>query len=206
MFGITSAPEKYNYLIRDVLRGCEGVANIADDLIIHGPDVKEHDRGLLSVLDRLREGGLTLNAKKCEFRMTRLVFFGHEVTPRGVNPSEEKVAAIQDAIPPKNVSKARSFIGLVQFVARFIPDSSTIGEPIQRLTRQDVEFTWGEEQQRAFLELKRLITKPTTPSLLQGRLPNTSCCRCLTGWTRSSLNPTTRQLVDNYLLRLKESD
>ena len=36
MFGVTSAPEKYQQLIRDVLRGCEGVVNIADDLVIHG--------------------------------------------------------------------------------------------------------------------------------------------------------------------------
>ena len=35
-FGITSVPEKYQQIIRDVLRGCEGVTNIADDLIIHG--------------------------------------------------------------------------------------------------------------------------------------------------------------------------
>ena len=44
MFGVTSAPEKYQQIIRDVLRGCAGVANIADDL---GCGIEEHDKRLL---------------------------------------------------------------------------------------------------------------------------------------------------------------
>ncbi len=67
MFGINSAPEKYQQIIRDVLRKCEGVANIADDLVVHGKDRAEHDRRLYAVLDRLQEVGLTLNPRKCEF-------------------------------------------------------------------------------------------------------------------------------------------
>ena len=84
MFGVTSAPEKYKQIIRDVLRGCEGVVNIADDLIIHGQGVEQHDKRLFAVLDRLRKAGLTLNEGKCEFRLPRLTFFGHEVRSRKV--------------------------------------------------------------------------------------------------------------------------
>ena len=57
MFGVTSAPEKYQQIIRDVLKGCAGVANIADDLIVHGKDIEEHDVRLFAVLDRLSEVG-----------------------------------------------------------------------------------------------------------------------------------------------------
>ena len=78
MFGITSAPEKNQQIIADVLKKCRRVANIADDLIVHGRDMEEHDRRLFAVLDVLREVGLTLNGKKCEFRLTKLTFFGHE--------------------------------------------------------------------------------------------------------------------------------
>ena len=77
MFGVTSAPEKYQQIIRDVLKGCAGVANIADDLIVHGKDIEEHDVRLFAVLDRLSEVGLTVNGDKCQFRPTKLTFFGH---------------------------------------------------------------------------------------------------------------------------------
>ena len=75
MFGITSTPEKYQKIVKDVLIGCKRVANIADDLIIYGCEIKEHDENLLAVMRRLRELGLTLNAKKCPFRLPKVTFF-----------------------------------------------------------------------------------------------------------------------------------
>ena len=64
-----------------------------------------------------------------------MTFFGHQVTQNGVEPSEEKVAAIRNAGPPQNAREARSFLGIAQFVSKFIPDLSTVAESIQRLTR-----------------------------------------------------------------------
>ena len=61
---MTSAPEKYQQIIRNVLRGCEGVINIADDLAINGNDVEQNDERHFVVLIRLKEVGLTLNGIK----------------------------------------------------------------------------------------------------------------------------------------------
>ena len=55
MFGISSAPEVYQHVIQQSLQGCEGVANISDDIIIHGKNTEEHDRRLQRVLERLKE-------------------------------------------------------------------------------------------------------------------------------------------------------
>ena len=162
LFGVTSAPEKYQQVIKDALRGCAGVANIADDIIIHGKDIEEHDRRLYAVLDRLSEVGLTVNSEKCEFRLTKLTFFGHDLTSNGVNPSEEKVADTRDARTPKDASEVRSFMGLVQYSAKFMPDIATVAKPIQELTKKGVAFKWGVEQQTAFQALKRLITQAET--------------------------------------------
>ena len=85
MFGITSAPEKYQKIISDLTRGCNGIANIADDLIVYGRDLKEHDKNLHVVLQRLRDSGLTLNGDKCQFRLPKLTFFGHELSKKGLH-------------------------------------------------------------------------------------------------------------------------
>lgn len=158
MFGITSAPEKYQQIIKDVLRSCSGIANIADDVIVHGKTLEEHDRNLDAVLDRLKGVGLTLNVKKCHFRMNEFTFFGHKLSSDGVMPSEEKIAGIWDAEAPTCLSEVKSFLGLAQYSAKFIPNFSEISEPIRRLTRQKQQFIWGAEQENAFQELKRLIT------------------------------------------------
>ena len=105
MFGVTAASEKYLQIIRDVLRGCAEVANVADYLVIYECDVEEHDKRLFAVLDRLSEVGLTVNGDKCEFRLSKLAFFGHELNSDGINPCEEKIAAIRDARPPKDASE-----------------------------------------------------------------------------------------------------
>lgn len=97
MFGVNSAPEKYQQIIRDVVTGCKKFANIADYLIVYGKGREEHDERLYAVLDTLHECGLTLNEDKCEFRLAKFKFFGHEVTKNGVRPSEEKIGAIRDA-------------------------------------------------------------------------------------------------------------
>ena len=136
MFGLCSAPEKYNKIIRDVLKNCQGCANIADDVIVYGKTLAEHDKNLIAVLDTLRESGLTVNEKKCKFRLPKLTFFGHDLSRRGIEPSEEKIAAIQDCESPKTASEAKSFMGIVQYFAKFIPDLASIARPIQDLTRK----------------------------------------------------------------------
>ena len=129
MFGISSAPEKYQRIISDVIRGCKGVANIADDLIIHGKDAGEHNKNLREVLQRLRESGLTLNGAKCQFRSHKLTFFGHDLSREGVSLSEENIAAVVNAQPTKNATEVRSFIQLVHYSSKFIPKNRAMGSP-----------------------------------------------------------------------------
>ena len=106
MFELSSAPAKYQKIICDLLKNCEGVANIADDVIVYGVDQKEHDVRLLKVLAKLLDSGLTLNPKKCQFQMNKLTFFGHDLSKQGVSPSKEKISAIESAKSSKNVSEA----------------------------------------------------------------------------------------------------
>ena len=162
MFGITSAPEKYQKIVKDVLIGCKGVANIADDLIIHGCGIQEHDENLLAVLQRLRECGLTLNEKKCQFRLPKLTFFGHELSSNGISPCEEKVSAVQNAKCPQSTAEVRSFLGLVQYCAKFLPEFAQIAEPLRMLTRKDQKFVWGDAQQRSFQKLKDMLIRTET--------------------------------------------
>ena len=141
---------------------CKGVANIADDLIIHGCGIKEHDENLLAVLRRLRERGLTLNEKKCQFRLPKLTFFGHDLSSKGIAPSEKKVSPVQNAKPPQSTAEVRSFLGLVLYCAKFLPDFSQVAEPLRMLTRKDQQFMWKDAQQKSFQKLKDLLTRAET--------------------------------------------
>ena len=158
MFGIRSAPDVYQHIIQQSLQGCEGVANISDDIIVHGKNTEKHDRRLQRVLERLKERNLALNAAKCKFHMTQMVFMGLVLSDNGIGLAEDKEKAIVDAREPQSPSEVRSFLGLANYNARFIPDFATVAEPLRRLAKKGVHFEIGEKQKNAFSELKRRLS------------------------------------------------
>ena len=76
----------------------------------------------------LVEKNLTLNPEKCQFWMTELTFMGYLLSGRGIGPTNSKVEAVKNARRPETASEMRSFIGLGNFSARFIPDLATTSE------------------------------------------------------------------------------
>ena len=91
-----------------MLSDCEGVANIADDLVF-SKDTKERDRRLFEVLDRLSAVRMTVIGDKCGFAQTVLKFFAHKLSSDGVRPSEEKIVAIIDE---RLVSRSHAAVGI----------------------------------------------------------------------------------------------
>ena len=126
MFGVNSASEQYQYDVQTALAGIEGQENISDDIIVPGKDQKEHDLWLEKVIMRLKERGLALNAEKCQFSMDKLTFFGMVLSGNGISCTEEKVNAVKEAREPRTVSVTRSFLRLVNYCGRFIPDLATV--------------------------------------------------------------------------------
>ncbi|KAK3084740.1 hypothetical protein FSP39_018188 [Pinctada imbricata] len=160
-FGISSASEIFQETIRSVIRDVQGAKNLSDDIIIYGKTQKDHDRSLEAVFQALQESGLTLNKEKCEFNKSEIEFFGVVFSKDGISPDPKKVRAIKEAAPPTNSSELRSFLGMTNYSARFIPDYATICEPLRRLTRQDNEWEWGVEQDQAFEKLKSELSSDT---------------------------------------------
>ena len=66
--GLSLALDVFEMIIKDMIKGLPGVINIADDLLIFGSTIEEHDNNLLAVLDRCKEIGLTLNPRKFKLK------------------------------------------------------------------------------------------------------------------------------------------
>ena len=74
-FGVNAASEIYQHEIHNIIQGIPGVANISDDVLIHGIDEEQDDR-LYQVLTCLHKAGATLNHSKCLVGTNELQFFG----------------------------------------------------------------------------------------------------------------------------------
>ena len=89
--------------------------------------------------------------------MDKVVFMGLLVSKYGIGPTEEKVRAVLESSRPATPTEVRSFLGMVGFSARFIPNFATIAEPLRAISRQGVPFVWGSEQEASFQELKQQL-------------------------------------------------
>jgi len=80
------------------------------------------------------------------------------IGPNGIEIEKEKVDGVLSWPEPKNVKDVRKFLGLANYYRRFIKDFAWVARPINTLTRKNVKWQWGSEQQQAFNELKRIFT------------------------------------------------
>lgn len=158
MFGIACAPEKFQKIMEMILAGCEGCLNYMDDIIIYGESREQLKIRVNKVLKRLIDYDVLLNDSKCIFEATELDFLGHTLSENGITPTHNKIEAVQKFRPPSNAEETRSFLGLINFVGKFIPDLATLTEPLRRITKKDEPFIWQSEQQEAFLQLKSSLT------------------------------------------------
>ncbi|XP_073959776.1 uncharacterized protein [Choristoneura fumiferana] len=168
MFGITCAPEIFQKTIERILVGCDGVINFIDDILIYGRNKEEHDTRLEKVMEVLRNSNVVLRQDKCIIGVQKVHFLGHELSETGIKPLQKYISAIQDFRPPNTVAELQSFMGLVNYVGKWIPDLATVTEPMKELLRNrpgknsDIQKDWGLNQQTAFNKLKMALANIPT--------------------------------------------
>ena len=164
-FGISSAPEEFQRRLDEVLEGLNNIEVIADDIIIFGTGNTEqeaeesHDRAFLALLQRCRERGLKLNKRKLKYKMPSVAYMGHIISARGLSPDPDKVKAIQQMPRPTDVQGVQRLLGVVTYLAKFMPRLSDVCEPLRRLTDKEVEFDWLHQHDTALDTIKQLITE-----------------------------------------------
>ena len=138
----------------NLISDLECVVCIADDIIIHGKDGKEHDIRMNKFIKRCKKEGIESNKEKMEHKMPAVTFVGHKITEKGLEVDSEKVKAIEKFPAPTNVSQLQGFLGLNNFIAKFIPKSTDIVHPLHNLLKKNVPWNWLKAQEAAFQAVK----------------------------------------------------
>ncbi|KAL5545257.1 hypothetical protein UlMin_009041 [Ulmus minor] len=90
--------------------------------------------------------------------MTEVKFLGHIISQEGISVDPSKIEAVLQWERLRNVSEIRSFLGLAGYYRRFVENFSCIAMLLTRLTRKEVKFTWDDQCEEAFRELKKRLT------------------------------------------------
>ena len=153
-FGVASAPAIFQRVTETRI---SGVCVYIDDILVTGSSEREHLNNLVQVLERLESAGMRLKKEKCAFLLPSVSYLGHIISEEGLRTAESKVRAIVDAPEPRNVGELRSFIGMVNYYGRFLPDLATLLAPLYRLFRKSVRWRWRRRQGVAFRRVKDLL-------------------------------------------------
>ena len=175
-YGVASAPALWQRAMDQVLQGLPGVQCYLDDIIITGKSQEEHIRSLDKVLQRLEEYGLKANQKKCTFLKDSVKYLGHTISAEGLHQSPQKVKAMAELPAPENVGQLRSFLGMVQYYARFLPDLATLLALLHHLLQKEVKWVWGKEQESSFKTVKGMLLQDRVLTHFDPDLPVVLAC------------------------------
>ena len=172
-FGIKSAPEVFQKKMSQVLEDIDGAEAIVDDILVWGRDIQEHDARLKKVLDRVKEVSLKLNPNKCQIRKEEIPHVGHLLTKDGLKPDPEKIRAMQEMTQPSNTKELKTFLGFIQYLAKFLPNMAEVSAPLRKLLEKNTAWHWEKQQEDSFQQLKRMATSAPVLSYYDPKKPVT---------------------------------
>lgn len=155
-YGLAPSSGIFQATMDEVLKGLTGVTCRVDDILIQGSTVQENIDRVDTVLERLKQAGFRCGWEKSEFLKDKIMYLGYEVSADGVKACRSKVETLLKAPYPDKLTTLVSFLGAVQYYARFIPQMSTLIEPLNSL-RTSKTWTFGKNEKKAFDELKELL-------------------------------------------------
>lgn len=127
--GVAAAPAIFQRTMESLLGDLRHVCIYLDDILITAKSEADHLHNLSVVLERLEEMGVRLKREKCTFLIAEVEYLGHRISARGIQPVSAKVRAVKDAPKPKDVSQLRSFLGMVSYYGKFLPNLATLLRP-----------------------------------------------------------------------------
>ena len=117
------------------------------------------------------EKDLHLNADKFKLDCDTVTFFGHLLTKDGMKLDPKKVKDIRQWPVPKDIKELQSFLGAVNYLARFIPHLSALQAPLQDLLKKENEFTLAQNHQLCFDQIKEAVCKDISLKFYDPNLP-----------------------------------
>jgi hypothetical protein len=166
-FGFTNAPEHFIYLMNSMFMPelDKFVVVFIDDILIYSKSEEEHVWHLRVILQWLQDHQPYAEFSKCASWLKKVPFLRHIISAEGIAVDPSKVQEVLDWKSPRLVMQIHSFLGLVAYYSRFIPNISKIAKPMTKLLEKEAKFKWSPQCQEAFLTLKKLLT--TAPVLAQ---------------------------------------
>jgi hypothetical protein len=135
-----------------------------DDLFVFSNSIEEHEKHLGLVFKKICEHKFYLQQEKCELYAERIDCLGHVVNKKGLHADSDKMAKICNWRQPQNYNDVQKFLGLVQYLAHFLPNITLYTGPLASMTQNGQPFYWRPIHQTCFQMIKNICC--STPVLV----------------------------------------
>ena len=85
-------------------------------------------------------------------------YLGYKIDAQELHPPPEKMDAILKTPSPTSLTELKSFLGLLSYYGKFIPNMSTVVHPFYDLLKKSTKWKWTEDEEQAFKLAKELLT------------------------------------------------
>jgi hypothetical protein len=159
--GDCNAPATFQRLMTSIFRDVIGkfLHVYLDDIFIYSDTPEEHEVHLCIVFERLRSNQLYLKWSKCDLYAEQVDCLGHIIDKDGIHADTDKLAHIREWRVPWNYNDIQCFVGLVNYLANFLPDITHYTGPLLAMTQNGMPFHWRPIHQRCFDMIKRICYK-----------------------------------------------
>jgi hypothetical protein len=160
-FGLTNNPATFQTMMNDIFEDLISewvVVVYLDNILIFPETIDEHQKFTCQVLELLKKHKLYLQPDKCEFKKTTVEYLRVIISHNSVTMDPVKVAGVVDWPAPMNKKEVQSFLGFTNFYRHFIKDFSKHALLLFDLTKNDMKWHWGMDEQLAFNRLKQNVT------------------------------------------------
>ena len=175
-YGISSAPGIFQKAMEQLLQGIPHVTVYIDDILIHSETEAEHLKSLEEVFKRLAKAELKVKKQKCKFMVPSVPYLGYVINSEGLHPLPEKIEAICQAPTPNNVTERKSYLGLLTYYGKFLPNLSIRLAPLYKLLSKKEPWEWTSAQDKTFNESKELLTSSQLLVHYDSKLPLLLAC------------------------------
>ena len=195
-YGLRNAGQTFQRFIDEVISGLDFCYAYIDDVLIFSQSAEEHQQHLRTLLQRLADHGIIINAAKSVLGVDKIQFLGYEVNTNGTRPLPDRIEALQRYTLPKTARDLRRFLGMINFYRRFIPSAATHQAPLQDALaglRGAKPIAWTPALEHAFEACKEALT---TATLLAHPAPDARL-GLFTDASATALGASLQQRVDN---------
>lgn len=175
-YGIASSPAIFMKIMDELFAGLDGVIVFLDDILVTGRDHSQHMERLCRVFNIIKNSGLKINLEKCSFFQKSISYLGYTIDAGGLHPSGDKVEAIIKMHCPTNKTELKSFLGMITYYGKFLPNLSTQVNKLYNLLKNNVKWHWDKDCQKAFNWVKSELASPKVLAHYDSSLPLALWC------------------------------